>query len=107
MGRVRRRADPDCRGPGGRPLSGLPDDDPRRDAGVETAGGHSRDVAAAAERQGDDVRRAPELLENLDHDGLLSFDAVRVERVDEHEPLALAELATEAQGVVEAAANLE
>ena len=102
---VRRLADPDRRGPRRRTLGGLPDDDPRRDTGVGEAGSDGGDVAAAAEGQRDDVGRGAELLEDLTDDGLLALDAVRVERVDEHESVALPELAAEPQRVVEAAAT--
>ena len=63
-------------------------------------------VAAAAVGQREHVRRAAELLDDLERRGLLALDPVRVERVDEREaPRRPARGSRER--VVEAAADLD
>jgi len=90
-----------------RALGSLADDDPGRGAGLLQARGDGRHVPAAAERKRDDSGCGAELVDDLEDDGLLSLDAVRVDRVDEHESRTRAQLAAEAQCIVERPANLD
>ena len=57
--------------------------------------------------QHEDVRRAAQLLDDLEHRGLLAGPAVRVERVDEHVRAAVGELLGRDEGLVEVALDLE
>ena len=63
-------------------------------------GGH---VAGVADRDRERAGRLAELLDDLEGGGLLAFDPVRVDRVDELDRVLLGELADDRQGVVEVA----
>ena len=104
---VRRLGDPDRRCERRRPLGRLADDERRGDAGVVAAGRDRGHVAAAAVGERDHVGDASELLDDLADHRPLAVDPVRVQRVDEHEAVALAELTAEPQRVVERAADLD
>src|SRR4051794_954995 len=60
-----------------------------------------RRVPATAVWQRKDVRRASELLDELERSRLLSFDPVRVRRVDDGIPLALRELERRGERILE------
>src|SRR2546429_5932186 len=65
-----------------------------------------RRVAKVARGQHDPVRRRPvELLQQLEHDRLLSLDAKRVDRVEQVQPEPLARLLGEGEARVEVAAH--
>ena len=64
-----------------------------------------RRVAAAAVGEDERVRRASELLDDLEHGCLLPLDPVRVERVDEHVVAPVGEPAGGRERLVEAAAH--
>jgi len=76
---VRGLGNPDCGRPRCRAFGRLADHDPGGDAGLGEPGGDSRNVPAATERKRDHLRHRPELLEELEDDALLPFDAVRVD----------------------------
>src|SRR5439155_5037833 len=73
-------------------LGGLAGDEPRPLAELGEALRVRAQVAAAAVWERDDVGNAAELLGDLERSGLLAFEPVRVERVDERPPAAVDEL---------------
>ena len=105
---MRRSRDADGRRDGCRALHGLAGEDPRlARSRLGEAAPVCAEVSAPAVGQREDVRRGAELLDDLERRGLLAFEAVRVERVDEHVRPAICKGTRGAKTVVEASAHLE
>ena len=81
--RVHRIADPDRRGERRLPVDGLDRDERRLEPELPERLRVGRRVPAASVREHEAVRRAAELLDDLEHGGLLALAAIGVERVDE------------------------
>ena len=79
----------------------------RRESRLEEALRVRDRVAAAAVRQSEDVGKAAELLDDLECCGLLTFDPVRVRRVDHDRAFALGELLGRGERVVERSFDLD
>ena len=92
---------------GHRSVRRLACDQPRQLAALVEAAGVGACVPAAAVGKREHVRRRAQLLDDLERSGLLPLDAVRVERVDEHELVVPGELLCRVERLVEAAADLE
>ena len=105
--RVHRVSDPDRRGEGLPSLLGLDRDDRRIEAQLRARLRVGRGVAASTVREDECVRRAAELLDDLQHRGLLPGAPVRVQGVDEHVGSAARELLGRCERGVEVASHLE
>ena len=108
LGAVDRSRDADRRGVRRRAVGRL---DRRRAAapapGLQEALRVRHRVAASAVRESEHVGRSAELLDDLERCGLLSFDPIRVRRVDDDGALALGELLCCRERVVEGALDLD
>ena len=107
IGCVRGPGDPDRARDGHGSVRRLARDQPRQLAALLEAAGVGAGVPTAAVGKREHVGRRPQVLKDLERSGLLTLDAVRVERVDEHELVVPGELLCRVERLVEAAADLE